>query len=425
MNSVLRRAAAAVVLGLGASCARAPDPLVNGDPALASLAAELLPEAERRSGMRAVGPIRVSAKTKAELETFLVEKLAEEMPRPAETAAPYVALGLLPSGLDLGNLLLSLHMEQVAGFYEPDSAALFVIADQSQNLLRPLLVHELVHAIQDQHVSLDSLTDPGLGNDARMAARAAVEGHAMLATMEWAAGRDLARHEAEAMRASVLAEAEDRYPLLAAAPAVVREAMLFPYLEGVSFVQEVRRRGEGRAAPLGALLPLSTEQVADPGTLLGTLADPPVRLAFSRTGAGGEALGDARAAAASGAQAAVARTESGVGARPVRQDNLGQMELGVLAEAWGGDRSLARGWEGDVYALFGSRGRWSLRWIVVWDEPARRDAFVAWAAGAPGTPLGVRVAPVEVEGLPGAEVVSGRPPPGWVVRIVRDEKAPA
>ena len=348
-------------------------------------------------------PVRVSTKTKTELEAFLVERLAEEMPRPAEIAAPYVLLGLLPPGVDLGDLLLSLHMEQVAGFYEPDSATLFVMADQPDRLLEPLLFHELAHAIQDQHVRLDSLTAPERGNDVRMAARAAVEGHATLAAMEWAAGRDLAHDDLfapEAARALLLTDAGDRYPMLAAAPAVVREAMLFPYFEGVRFVQAVWRRGEDRASALGPLLPRSTEQVADPGRLLDAPADLPVRLVFS---------------AAEGAGA-----ELGAAGGLVRQDNLGWMELGALAQAWGGDPSVAAGWAGDAYALFGSPERWSLRWVVVWDEPGCRDAFVAWAARAPAAPPGVRVASVEVKGLPGAEVVSGTPPSGWVVGVVGD-----
>lgn len=356
------------------------------------------------SGMRVARPVRVAVKTKTELQAFLVEKLAEEMPRPAEAAAPYVLLGLLPPGLDLADLLLSLYMEQVAGLYEPDSAALFVVAGQPESVLEPLLVHELVHAVQDQHANLDSLTARERGNDARAAARAAAEGHAMLATMEWAAGGDAALAgplAPEAARAVLAAETDGRYPALAAAPAFVRKAMLFPYLEGLRFVQAVRLRGGARASPLGDFLPTSTEQVAHPGKVLDTPRDLPVRLAFSADEAG--------------------RVDAG--GAPARLDNLGWMELEALAEAWGGDPGVAAGWSGDAYALFGSPGRWSLRWVVAWDDSGRRDAFVAWAERAPAAPPGVRVAPVDVEGLPGAEVLAGTPPEGWTARVVRGGRA--
>ena len=79
--------------------------------------------------------------------------------------ASYALLGLVPDTLDLRAVLLSLYTEQVAGFYEPDSTALFVMDDQPASALQGLLIHELVHAVQDQTVDLHALTDPDLGND--------------------------------------------------------------------------------------------------------------------------------------------------------------------------------------------------------------------------------------------------------------------
>ncbi len=373
---------------------------------------------ERASGLRAVGRLRVAAKSRGELETFLAEKIAEEMPAPDQAAAPYVLLGLLEPGADLGELMLSLHLEQVAGFYEPDSAALFVLADHPEALLEPLLVHELVHALQDQHVGLDSLTARRRGADARAAARAAIEGHAMLAAAEWSGAPD-ARRSADALRAAVLADAGARYPLLAAAPAVVRESVLFPYVEGMRFARAAWVRDRNRAAALTVRMPRSTEQVFHPDKLWGASPDLPVALAFSFSGDDGPvplaASGDASAPGAVGERPSPFRPRLG----SVREDVLGHLELGLVAEAWGGDRSMADGWAGDRYALFGSPGRWSLRWVVAWDDRARRDAFLGWAKDAPGRPSGLALRALEVGGLAALEVVAGAPP-AWVVRVARD-----
>ena len=96
----------------------------------------------------------------------------------------YALLGLVPRDLDLRSVLLGLYTEQVAGFYEPDSTALFVMDDQPDAALEGLLVHELVHAIQDQNADLEALTGHDLGNDRATAAQAAIEGHATLVMLE-------------------------------------------------------------------------------------------------------------------------------------------------------------------------------------------------------------------------------------------------
>lgn len=357
---------------------------------MASLAGELLAGVEKASGLRAAGPLRVAAKSRAELEAFLAAKIAEEMPSPG-AAAPYVLLGMLDEGVDMPALMLSLHMEQVAGFYEPDSSALFVLADHPEARLEPLLVHELVHALQDQHVGLDSLISPRRGNDVRAAARAAVEGHAVLATMAWGGSAPSPAGSAEAMRAAVLAGAAARHPLLAAAPPLIQESLLFPYIEGMRFAQAAQARDGNPAAAL-TRLPRSTEQVLHPEKVWGAFPDPPARLAFAAAGR----------------------------PPPVLEDGLGRFELGLLAEAWGGSRAMADGWAGDAYALFGSPAGWSLRWVVAWDGRVRRDAFLAWAREAPGRPRGLRLRALEVGGLPALEVVAGGPPPQTAVRIAGD-----
>jgi len=376
-----------------AACGPAPDSLATGDPRLAALAADLLPEVERASGLRARGPLRVEAKSRRQLEAFLVEKIAQEIPFPEQALAPYALLGLMDPRTDLPDLLLSLHLEQVAGFYEPDSAALFVLADQPEELLEPLLVHELVHALQDQHVDLDSLIAPTRPNDARAAAHAAVEGHAMLATMRWSGAALDATASADALRAAVLADADARYPALAAAPAVVRESVLFPYVEGMLFASAARARGENLAALLTTLLPRSTEQVVHPGKLWSEPPDPPVRLAFAPASP----------------------------APPALEDGLGHMEIGALAETWGVARATADGWAGDAYALFGSPTEWSLRWVVAWDDVASREAFLDGVADAPERPSGLVARRLDADGLAAVEFVAGSPPEAEVRRAKEEE----
>ncbi|MEQ9399227.1 MAG: hypothetical protein RJQ04_08635 [Longimicrobiales bacterium] len=327
--------------------------VVSSDPELRAMAEALLPDLARRSGLELKAPVRLEMRSRDELVRYLRFKLSEELPEAEAqvTVASYAMLGLVPESLDLRGVLLALYTEQVAGFYEPDSTALFVLDDQPEQALQGLLVHELVHAVQDQSADLDALTDPELGNDRATAAQAAIEGHATLVMLEYlteqmqGAPVDLGdipdfastlRPALEGMRA--------QFPALADAPPVIQESLLFPYLEGAGYVQRLWTEGE-RVAPFGPFLPQSTEQI-----LSGDRADVPAAFVLDVEGVD-----------------------------VVHVDDLGRLELGVLLEHHAGTQagSAARGWGGDRYALVeapdGTRG---LVLATVWDTAAERDAFV-------------------------------------------------
>ncbi len=357
--------------------------VISADPELRALAAELLPELSRRAGLELVAPVRLERRSRAELERYLRFKLDEELP---QTQADYLArsyhlLGLAPDALDLRALLLSVYQEQVAGFYDPDSTALFVMDDQGPDALRPLLLHELVHAVQDQSADLDALTAPELGNDRRKAAQAAIEGHATLVMMEQMfeelQGQPLDLSEIPDMAAQLrpaLDGIQGQFPALAAAPAVVQESLLFPYLEGAGYVLALWRSGESRGAAFEGWMPRSTEQVMDPERILRPDPDEPTRVDL----------------------------EVGSGS-VVFEDDLGQAEVQLLLrEHAGANADAGLGWDGDRYALVSLPGGGSgLAWASVWDEAVDRDRFVAALGDALGAfPLVATLEALEVDGRP-------------------------
>lgn len=352
----------------------------SSDPELRETVAELLPDVARRSGLELVRPVRVERRSREELVDFLTAKLDEELPPEEEawTIRAYALLGMVPADLDLRALLLSVYTEQVAGFYDPDASALFVMDDQPMASLVPLLVHELVHAVQDQAADLDSLTDKSRGNDRQAAAQAAIEGHATLVMfeqmMEMAQGSPVDLTELPSVAAQLrpaLESMQAQYPALGGAPRVIRESVLFPYLEGASFVQSLWSSDDGRRiAPFGPFLPESTEQIFDPTSFLDERDEPtPVRLEVET-----EALYD---------------------------NTLGELETRIfLGELLGNDAEVAAdGWDGDHYVLTDG----GLAWGSVWDATADRDRFIETVRPALGTlPEAATLEAVEVGGRPGA-----------------------
>lgn len=377
-----------------AACAGARDTVrvVTADPALRAAVLQLLPDIEARSGLTARSALRVERRDRAQLERYLRARLDDELPPSLARGLTetYAFLGLLPDTTDLRALLLAIYREQVAGFYDPDSAALFVLTGEPPGGLESVLVHELVHALQDQHVDLDSLTSRARGNDRRVAAHAVLEGQATVVMFEWMLARaaggpvDLAELPdlGEALRPALEA-LNGQFPVFGSAPAIVREGLLFPYVDGARYVQAVWRRNAGRAAPFGRHLPQSTEQVMDPARALGSARDEPTELAL----------------------------DLAEGLHAVHEDNLGQLEVGVLLRehVGAGAADLARGWDGDRYVLFArTSGERGLVWYSVWDDAAARDRFVAALGRAlDRLPRDARLERVEISGRPAARLSVG------------------
>ncbi|MGD2045660.1 MAG: hypothetical protein PVJ80_17315 [Gemmatimonadota bacterium] len=353
--------------------------VVSSDPELAEIAEALLPELADRSGLALKEPVRLERRSRVQLVEYLRAKLDEELPpeQARATVDAYALLGLVPPDLDLRSVLLGLYTEQVAGFYEPDSTALFVMDDQPREDLEALLVHELVHAIQDQSADLSALTAPDVSSDRATAAQAAIEGHATLVMMEFMAEQmmgvrlDLAMLPDFAEQLQPALDAmRSQFPELASAPRVVQESLLFPYLEGAGFVQSLWTGGE-RLAPFGPYMPLSTEQIMDR-----SLADPPVELSLDV-----------------------------VGVPVVDDDVLGRLALGVFLDEHGGTggEGVADAWEGDHYVLVdtgeGTRG---MVWYILWEDASSRDRFVDLVSGALADfGVAASVEPVSLEGGPG------------------------
>jgi hypothetical protein len=361
-RGVATLAPAVLTLSLAAACGRDSEgqEAVRTDAELERKIDELLPEIEEFAHLKALETPTVRRSTGPNLEAYLLERLDAEFPGDSldRVTAAYQAFGLLPDTVNLRGLLVDLLLEQAIGYYDPVRDILFVRDAAPDEMLEAVLVHELVHALQDQHVDLDSLLNAVSRNDPRTAIQAAVEGHATVAMMAWQfsqmTGASVSAEQLPEIGPEMAAALADpsQFPQLVAAPAIIREPMLFVYLGGARLVQRLWRTQEGRPLPFGDWLPESTEQLLHTERLLERRDSPtPMQLA-----------------------------EPGDGWRVEYADDLGQLEIQVYFREHLGSTALAdraaAGWDGDAYALLVRDGEQALVWYTAWDSSADADEFV-------------------------------------------------
>lgn len=410
---VASAAAAWAVASLAAACGGDTQGQVAAtqrDPQLQGKVEEILPRVEDYAALKAKRVPVVEQATAEILEEYLVQRLDSEFPGDSleNLSLAYELFGLIPDTIDVRRLLVDLLLEQAVGYYDPARDVLFIREEAPAELLDAVLAHELVHALQDQRADLDSLVDATPRNDARSAIQAAIEGHATVAMFAFQLDRPVEQlPELGPEMAGAMAD-PSVFPRLAAAPAVVREPLLFAYLGGARYVQRLWQLEPDRPAPMGEWLPESTEQLLHTEKLLERRDSP-----------------------------TLVEIEEPVGAWRLKYaGDLGELELRIYFEEHLGKVPLAAraaaGWDGDAYAVLVNGTDWALVWYTAWDSEqdavefvdAYRTAFMARFGGSSGRVRLVaqereaRIERLTHEGIPVVRVVETGPgvelesPPG-------------
>ncbi len=240
-----------VLLLLG--CRGAPRNTPIGQDDLARIVDSLRPAVERATGLTFKGPTRSLLRDRAELREFLVGKLREDFPAEREEgiASVYRLLGLIPDTLNLRALLLDLYTEQVAGFYDPGTQTLYAMRGADPAQLRLVLAHELVHALQDQYLPLDSLLREKGNSDRQTAAQAVLEGHATIASIQvLTPGQDVvSRPEFWQLFRDQISQQQSSMEVFSRTPLALRFELIFPYLYGAEFMRWWETAAAGTTSP--------------------------------------------------------------------------------------------------------------------------------------------------------------------------------
>jgi len=284
-----------------------------------------------------------------------------------------VILDLLNPDYDLATNLLELSEEQVIGFYNARLGEMVILGDLQQigPAEKVVFAHEYTHALEDQNFDLNSLPLwDGNNSDLSMAALSVVEGDASLA-MSFYAYENLSLAELEEIAESEEGQSE----ILDSSPAVVRETLLFPYLEGTSFVNAIFEQGGWEAVnQLYSDLPKSTEQIIHPDKYLAY--DEPQDVTIP----------DIKAAL-------------GEGWSLLDTDILGELYLRIHLEAYVDSATATKaseGWGGDRYVFWEDAGNRHLMVVnSAWDtaEDAQEffDAYLVFVNNKSGGSWSVRL----------------------------------
>src|SRR6266404_1420399 len=250
--------------------ATSPSPTAKASAAdFAAAADEVLAQMSQITGLDLRSPLKKSLRSREEIRAHVIQEMNEDK-NAAERyagARSAEAFGLLPKGFDLDSFMIDLLTEQIAGLYDPKTHEFYVadwipIDDQ-----RRVMAHELTHALEDQHFQIEAWEKAARPNDdGELARESVLEGSAMVAMMEYLlqeSGRSL--KDLPDIDPAMLVGDMDETPTLKKAPPFIKDALIFPYLDGMTFSAAVLKPSGWAALPgIFAKPPVSTQQIMHP-----------------------------------------------------------------------------------------------------------------------------------------------------------------
>jgi len=214
------------------------------------------------------------------------DKDAKRLERSSEVLKKF---GLIPRDFDLPGFLVVMLREQVAGYYDVKTKTVNLLNWVDPDSQKPVLAHELTHALQDQSFSIekwmegsgkkhDKKADPGpsdIENDEETSARQAVlEGQAMVVLLDYSlapTGKTVLNSPqiVDALKQGMLVGTADT-PAFRDAPIFLKEELTFPYRYGLDFTAALLEAGGKQLAYAGAFKdpPKTTREIMEPETYL-------------------------------------------------------------------------------------------------------------------------------------------------------------
>ncbi|HEY0564457.1 MAG TPA: hypothetical protein VGC88_02675 [Terriglobales bacterium] len=353
------------------------------------------------TGLPIKHPVAKKLANRDEVQKYIESKMAEDedTKRFERSAIVLKKFGLIPRDFELRPFLIKMMRDQVAGFYDVKTKTAYLLDWIEPDLQKPVMAHELTHALQDQNFDLDKWAKDKTRDDAEKrgeydraveldenstAQTAMVEGQGMITLVDYMLkdyGHTAADSPEVVRMMSSQIDSDNSSEVLKSAPMLLRESLVFPYRDGMKFVGAVLRANGKDAAFSGMFSrpPKTSYEVLTPSAYLQSRPIPSLRLPDMKA-----LLGDAY-------------SEYDLGA-------MGEFDAELLLKQFGDDddaRTISRDWDGGSYFAALRKGATpdktssiALMYVSRWKTPDAASAFAKTYAGSIATKY-KKVAPAE------------------------------
>jgi hypothetical protein len=372
--------AGVLAVGVVAAAARLTDQSADHPSSWDPRVADLVTFLERARGLDFEHPVYVDFLTPAEYtkeatadEGGLAEEDRDELDR---YAGELRALGVASGALDLFAAYNQVSDGGTLAFYDPVEQRVKVRGTTVTVGLEVTLVHELTHALQDQHFDLERLYADEMDQAEAAAFRGLIEGDAVRVEDDYIR-EELSPEEQTAYDEEYAAELDESEAAMSEVPAFINASFGAPYLLGQPLAVMLANRGGNDAVDDAFEHPPSTEEhLFDPASFLAKERSEDVDLELDDD---------------------LDVFDDGSFGSPSWYLMLAErIDPKVAFDA-------ALGWGGDAYAAFERDDRTCVRAVFAGDtaddDAAMRAALRQWMEAMPGG----EAATVEIGGHPGLE----------------------
>jgi len=308
------------------------------------------------------------------IKKYLEKKLQEEVKDEEieEEKKLLVKLGIISPSTNYKKMIIELFTRNVAGFYEPKENKMYVV-DEAASAFSPFLpsevvIHELVHALQDQYIMLDYLDEDleKANDDKALAVKSIIEGEATFVSYSIMA--DYIKKMSSGGPQSKMLSSMDMEKFILESMMLMTKSLspefenkafvhylLFPYINGGLFVKYAYDNGGWKKVDfVYKNYPLSTEQIIHPEKYF-LVEDKPLPLPeknFSFL------------------------TQDGY--KEISKGTLGEFTIYTLGITFLDDlyaKMLSVGWGNDNYYLYEKEGKLTLIMDTRWDSVLEAEEF--------------------------------------------------
>ena len=253
---------------------------------------EILQFASEDTGLPIEHKVKRRLTKRDEVQSYIEKSMKDDKDakRLERSSAVLKKFGLIPRDFDLSKFLVAMLREQVAGYYDAKTKTVNLLNWVDAEQQKPVLAHELTHALQDQSFGIEKWmkgstenadnkkNDPSpadiVTDEESSARQAVIEGQAMVVLMDYSlapTGKTMltAPQIVEALKQGMLVGTADS-PAFRDAPIFLKEELTFPYRFGLDFTAALLQAGGKELAYAGAFKdpPKTTREIMEPQTYM-------------------------------------------------------------------------------------------------------------------------------------------------------------